>query len=129
MSTSPDFATIRQLARRHPEAAFNFVRDGLAHAVSMVHGGEAGASAPTTHISGPQLCLALRSLAIERFGMLAGAVLRKWGIERTDDFGVIVYAMIDRGEIRQSASDQPEDFSRVFDFDEAFSLDAVKDLA
>ncbi len=129
MSTLPDFAKIRQLARRYPEPAFNFVRDGLAHAASMVQSGEPGSGTPTTHISGQQLCLALRSLAIDRFGMLAGAVLRKWGIERTDDFGVIVYAMIDRGEIRQSASDQPEDFTRVFEFDEAFSLDTAKNLA
>jgi uncharacterized repeat protein (TIGR04138 family) len=41
-------------------------------------------------------------------------------LRRTDDFGVIVYAMIDRSELRSCERDSIDDFAGVFDFDEAF---------
>ena len=73
------------------------------------------------HVTGQQLCLGLREYAIERFGMLAPCVLRHWNISRTEDFGRIVYALIEAGRLDKSADDSIEDFHAVFDFDEAFS--------
>ena len=48
-------------------------------------------------------------------------MLKRWGIQSTEDFGAIVYAMIERGELRQSRKDRFEDVEGVFDFDEAFA--------
>jgi uncharacterized repeat protein (TIGR04138 family) len=122
---------IRARAAGFPEAAFQFVREGLSHTVLAVHGDGPGApgcpvpasmdpSDESRHVGGQQLCLGLRELAIERYGLLAGAVLRKWGIRATDDFGAMVYAMIERGEMRKGRNDRFEDFEAVYDFDEAF---------
>jgi len=58
---------------------------------------------------------------VQRYGLLAGTVLARWGVKRTDDFGTIVYAMIDRGELRASDRDSFEDFKGVFDFAETFA--------
>jgi uncharacterized repeat protein (TIGR04138 family) len=52
--------------------------------------------------------------------MLAKTVLAQWGVRRTEDFGKIVFAMIDAGLMRGSDTDTPEDFRGVYDFDEAF---------
>ena len=79
-----------------------------------------GASDERFHVTGQQLCLGLRELAIQRYGLLAKTVLHKWGVRKTDDFGTIVYAMIDRAELRSSDRDSIEDFAGVYDFDEAF---------
>jgi uncharacterized repeat protein (TIGR04138 family) len=46
--------------------------------------------------------------------------MRRWGIRGTEDWGILVYAMIDRGEMRASERDSLDDFRGVFDFDEAF---------
>ena len=114
-----DWKSIRQNAGPYPQEAFQFVRDGLAHAVKMIYGDQPGQD---RHVNGQQLCLGLRDYAIIRYGMLARTVLARWGITKTDDFGRIVFAMIDAGLLRRSDDDSIEDFRGVYDFDEAFNL-------
>jgi uncharacterized repeat protein (TIGR04138 family) len=113
-----------------PEDAFQFVREGLQHTAKAVHGEATAASSAERpderrHVSGQQLCLGLRDLAAERYGLLAKIVLNRWGIRKTDDFGTIVYLLIDRGELRQGERDRLSDFVQVFDFDEAFAVPTV----
>ena len=123
-NTELDWQAIRTRARSFSEDAFQFVRDGLAHTVKAVHGKPVPKAVEpgdeSRHVNGRQLCQGLRDLAIERYGLLARAVLRHWGITRTEDFGTIVYSMIDRGELRSSTKDTMEDFRGVFEFDSAF---------
>ena len=121
-----DWKSIRESAGPYPQEAFQFVRDGLQHTVKMVFGeGAAKASnsskEPERHVSGQQLCLGLRDYAVVRYGLLARTVLSRWGVHKTDDFGRIVFAMIDAGFMRKSETDTLEDFRGVFDFDEAFT--------
>jgi uncharacterized repeat protein (TIGR04138 family) len=115
-----DWKSIRKNAGPYPQEAFQFVRDGLAHAVKM----SCGDQPPTNdrHVSGQQLCLGLRDYAVVRYGLLARTVLARWGICKTEDFGRIVFAMIDAGLLRRSDDDTIEDFRSVFEFDEAFAL-------
>ncbi len=119
-------------AAAFPEEAFQFVREGLQHTVKVLHGAEPAAAKladpyepsevldESRHVSGQQLCLGLRDMAIERYGLLASTVLNHWGIHRTDDFGVIVYRLIERGELRASDNDTLTDFRGVYTFDQAF---------
>ncbi len=78
------------------------------------------ASAQSRHVTGQELCLGLRSLAVEKYGLLARTVLRGWGVRTTEDFGKIVYAMVDTGLLRTSEQDSLDDFRGVYEFDEAF---------
>ena len=126
--TKVDWKSIRRKAGPYPQEAFQFVRDGLQHTVKMVFGeGAANPPAPNAskeperHVSGQQLCLGLRDYAVVRYGLLARTVLGRWGIHKTDDFGRIVFAMIDAGFMRKSDKDSFEDFQSVFEFDEAFA--------
>lgn len=118
-----DWDEIREKAGPYPQAAYQFVRDGLAHTVRVIH----GEGAPVTdahpdhrHVTGQQLCMGLRDFAIHQYGMLARTVLDRWHIRRTDDFGRMVFAMIDAGLMRKSDQDTFEDFCGVFEFDEGF---------
>jgi uncharacterized repeat protein (TIGR04138 family) len=128
---SPNWKAIRQRAGLYPHEAFQFVQDGLRHTSEMVHGESAvketahGPVGPERHVSGAQLCLGLRDFAIQKYGMLARTVLERWGIRRTDDFGRIVFAMIEGGMLRKSDDDAEADFHAVFEFDEAFSASSV----
>lgn len=121
-----NFKAMRERAGGYPPEAFQFVREGLAHTVKLVHGADAAASPPlaeddeSRHVSGQQLCLGLRDYALSKYGMLAKTVLEHWSIHRTDDFGRIVFAMIDAGLMRKTDDDNLDDFEGVFDFDEAF---------
>jgi uncharacterized repeat protein (TIGR04138 family) len=109
----------------YPIEAFVFVREGLNYAVNHVHEDPEALAEEDRHITGQQLCLGLRDLAIDKYGMLAPAVLEHWRIRRTGDFGRIVFAMIDAGLMTKTSRDSLDDFHGVYDFDEAFSYDTL----
>lgn len=72
------------------------------------------------HVTGQQLCEAMRRYAHEQYGRLAKQVLNHWGITSTSDFGEIVFNLIEIGQMRKTPEDRREDFDDVFDFGEAF---------
>ena len=79
-----------------------------------------GVESLNRHVSGEQLCLGLRDYARKRWGLLAGAVLRGWNITSTDDFGRIIFALVENAFLRKEPDDRIEDFHNVYGFDEAF---------
>ena len=72
------------------------------------------------HLTGQQLCEAIRQYAVEQYGYMAKVVLNSWGLHTTGDFGEIVYNLIRIGMMKKSESDRREDFDDCYDFDEAF---------
>jgi uncharacterized repeat protein (TIGR04138 family) len=75
------------------------------------------------HLTGQELCEAARQYALRQYGYLAPAVLGTWGLRSTDDFGEIVFNMIEIGQMRKTRHDKRQDFHGVYDFREAFSRD------
>lgn len=126
----PDWNLIRDRARVMPESAFQFVREGLALTVRHLHGPDADADGdgPGRHVTGQQLSIGLCDLARQRYGLLAPTVLAQWGVRRTNDFGLIVYALIDRGELRCNDDDRLDDFDDVCDFAQVFSPESILGL-
>lgn len=122
---STTWKSIRDAAGGYPQPAFDFVREGLQHTVGLVHGEHAlreviSDSDDSRHVSGQQLCFGLKEYAIQRYGRLARTVLSRWNIHQTDDFGRIIFAMIEAGLMRKTDEDRYEDFVGVFDFEDAF---------
>ncbi len=72
------------------------------------------------HVTGQELAWACRDLAREQFGLLAPSVLEHWGVTRTEDFGRIVYTLVDVGLLVTQPGDREQDFAEVYDFGEAF---------
>lgn len=110
---------------RYPPEAYEFLHEGLTSAVKDVHGTRLPETADEaaqgkSHVTGSQLCIALRDLARERWGMLAKAVLTRWNIRATIDFGNMVYVLIRYNYMRKTEEDSLEDFRGVYDFDDAF---------
>jgi uncharacterized repeat protein (TIGR04138 family) len=86
-------------------ASLNHVMDGLTE---------------RRHITGRELAEGLREVAIQRFGLMARAVLADWGMDCTEDVGRIVFALVECGVLVKQDEDRIEDFRGVFDFREAF---------
>jgi len=80
------------------------------------------------HITGGELSQGLRDFSIEQYGPMARTVLNHWGIFKTQDFGNIVFNMIDARLLSKTESDSREDFRDVYDFKTAFSNIAVNQL-
>ncbi len=72
------------------------------------------------HISGRELAASCRDLALERFGVMSRLVLEHWGVTSTSDIGDIVFTLVDLGMLISQPNDTREEFSRVFDFSDAF---------
>lgn len=114
---------LRKDQRYHLEA-YQFVREGLAYAQKIMKlpaDKDAESENPQDHhLTGQQLCQAIKEYALDQYGYLAKTVLNSWGVYNTGDFGEIVYNLIRIREMRKSKSDRREDFDDQFDFDEAF---------
>lgn len=106
---------------RYPLDAFEFLHEGLERAVQAHHGAEPSAPG-RRHVSGAQLCEALRDHAIGRWGPLARTVLEHWNIDSTHDFGEMVYLLVDNGFMQKTDEDSLEDFDAVYDFEQAFRV-------
>lgn len=72
------------------------------------------------HVTGPEVTHACREFAMEQYGLMARSVLEHWGIRGTDDFGRIVYALVEVGVLVTQPGDKVEDFHGVYGFEQAF---------
>jgi uncharacterized repeat protein (TIGR04138 family) len=72
------------------------------------------------HVTAVELAWACRDFAVEQFGLLAPGVLAHWGITRTDDFGRIVYTLVEVGLLVTQPGDHESDFNAVYQFTDAF---------
>jgi uncharacterized repeat protein (TIGR04138 family) len=75
------------------------------------------------HLTGQQLCEAIRQYAVDQYGLMAETVLKNWGVTSTSDFGEIVFNLIRIGQMRKTKDDQRQDFDDVYDFSDAFRRD------
>lgn len=108
---------IRELTRKDPRYAFQaycFLFEALEHTVR--------AMSERRHVTGQELSAGIRELALQQFGGLARMVLGGWGIFRTEDFGEMVFHLVDAGLMGKTESDSKEDFRGVYDFEEAFPI-------
>ena len=116
---------IAEIVRRDPRyayEAYEFVFAALAHTqqalgrAPQAEGGEEGEAAH--HVSGPELLFGLRDFALREFGLLARTVFRRWGVNRTDDFGEIIFNLIEANLMSKTPEDSRADFHAVYDLDE-----------
>ena len=72
------------------------------------------------HVSGQELLEGIRRYALREFGPMSRDVLKYWGVRRCEDFGEMVFNMVDNGLLKKTPEDSKDDFRAGFDFREAF---------
>ena len=95
--------------------AYSFVMAALHHTVSKLP--------KARHITGKELLEGIRDYALEQFGPLARTVLEYWGIHQTEDFGHIVFHLIDAHLLKKTEEDSLQDFKNAYDFNQAFQYE------
>ncbi|MDX2182593.1 MAG: hypothetical protein SFW08_01290 [Gemmatimonadaceae bacterium] len=98
--------------KRYHEQAYLFLLGALEFAQNRM--------TERRHISGRELAEACRDFAVERFGVMARPVLEHWGIRSTEDFGDVVFTMVELGLLVTAPGDRRDDFIGVYDFADAF---------
>jgi uncharacterized repeat protein (TIGR04138 family) len=73
-----------------------------------------------THVSGRELSEGIRDYAIEQFGPMVKTVLTYWGISKTQDFGNMVFNMVETKLLSKTQEDSIDDFKDVYDFQDSF---------
>lgn len=127
LDPSHPIAELLRRDKRYHFDAYVFVFESLRFAQDVLGlGKQHGASdepldeeEPERHVTGPELCEAMRQYALEQYGYLAKNVLNHWGITSTGDFGEIVFNLIEIGQMRKTPDDRREDFDDVYEFSEA----------
>ncbi len=139
----PSQAAARKIRRdgRYSFEAYNFVLEAMDYAREELGlGREAENATPLgesaariaspaqgqKHVTGQQLCEAIRSYALNQFGHMARCVFRNWGVNSTGDFGEIVFNMIRLKVMLKTPQDRREDFDDVFDFETGLRYDFAK---
>lgn len=103
--------------RFSPEA-FRFLFESLPHAVRLA--GKERAQGTERHVTGQEVLAGMRVYASQLFGPLAAPVWRSWGVQRTLDWGHIVFLLVEGGLLSRQESDQVSDFDSDLDFEESF---------
>jgi uncharacterized repeat protein (TIGR04138 family) len=101
---------------RYPAEAYHFVQEALQHTQRTLgrHKSE------DKHVGGRELLVGIRDYALKSFGPMVPTVLGEWGIHTCEDFGEIVFNMIEHNLATKRATDSREDFKGGYDFDEVF---------
>lgn len=130
LDPSHPIAQLLEKDRRYTFEAYVFLFEALNFAQSVLQMGAESPTEPTTeseespspqhHVTGQELCEAIRRYALDQYGYMAKTVLNSWGIHATNDFGEIVFNLIRIGQMRKTPSDTQVDFDNVYDFDVAF---------
>jgi uncharacterized repeat protein (TIGR04138 family) len=97
--------------------SYYFMREALDFTIKML---DKPTSGKARHVSGSELLEGIRKFAIEEYGPLAKRVLNTWGIHACEDFGRIVFIMVENGVLGKTDQDRIEDFTGGYTFDEAF---------
>ncbi|HVX11182.1 MAG TPA: Minf_1886 family protein [Pirellulales bacterium] len=132
--TAQKIAELVKEDRRYRFEAYAFVFEALGYAHKTLGMGAAkrsesgtrkksksagGEESSENHLTGQQLCEAIRLYALEQYGYMAKCVFNSWGVQTTGDFGEIVFNLIRIGEMRKTKDDRREDFDDVYDFETA----------
>ena len=111
---------ITQKDKRYKLEAYTFVMSALNFTVRRLN--------KPRHITGQELLEDIRNYALEEFGPMARSVLEHWGITKTEDFGEIVFNLVDAKLLGKTEEDSKEDFKNVYDFKKAFDINYKYDL-
>lgn len=121
---TPDEAHVAHWMREHDvgpdELTARYSQQNLPEDIAEVVERVGGPARFNRHVTGSQLCWAVRDVAVERWGLMARSVLARWNIRRTEDIGQIVFALVDNDWLQKQPTDSIDDFNHVFDFTEAF---------
>lgn len=99
---------VELLVERYPqytEEAYEFMRAGLDSAADRFCKDD-----KSPHLSARELYLGACAYALEEYGPLAATVLRSWGLNRSGDFGHVVYNLIEVGVFGKQKGDSLEQF-------------------
>ena len=97
--------------------AYLFMREALDFTQKIVGRENLG---KVRHVTGQELLDGLRQYALQQFGPMAATVFEEWGIRNCQNFGEIVFNMVEIGLLARTEKDTRDDFQNGYDFTDEF---------
>ena len=97
--------------------AYLFMREALDFTQKLVGRENLG---KVRHVTGQELLDGLRQYALSQFGPMTATVFEEWGIRNCQNFGEIVFNMVEIGLLAKTDKDTRDDFQSGYDFADAF---------
>jgi len=97
--------------------AYLFLKDSLDFTLKRAEEDNQGKA---RHVSGRELLLGFRDLALQEFGPMSSTLMAEWGLTETRNIGEMVFHLIEEQMFGKQDSDTLDDFVDVFDFHESF---------
>ena len=105
---------------RYAADAYHFVFEVLDYVLERAAARHGERINSDRHVSVGQLLEGLREYALDQWGPLARLVLERWGLRRTEDFGELVFILVENRLLNKQDDDRISDFRNGFSFREAF---------
>ena len=121
MGTALRRRVLPQDGRYAPDAYF-FLYEALAYTQKLYDRHPDSDNEAERHVTGRELVEGIRLFAREQFGRLAPMVFRGWGIGATEDFGRMVFNLVEADMMSKTDTDTIQDFINVFDIGTAFDM-------
>jgi uncharacterized repeat protein (TIGR04138 family) len=109
---------------RYRKDAYVFVREALEHTQKI--SGKPKKD-EIRHVSGQELLGGIREYALQQYGPMTITVLEEWGVRRCEDFGELVFNMVENGLLAKTDKDSRDDFKNGYSFEEAFQRPFLPD--
>ncbi len=112
-------AKLRDLVAERPQygrAAYEFIFEALDFA--MMRLGKHRRRGADRHLAVDELLEGVRTFAMSQYGPLARTVLESMGIYSTEDFGEVVFNLVEKGLLNKQDTDSREQFIGGFSFQE-----------
>ena len=122
MTAAEKFRTLLQNDGRYDPEAYNFIYEALDYTLKNIVKARVRSN---HHVSGEELLEGIRQFGIDQFGCLAQTVLESWGVGKTDDFGEIVFNLVEHDLMGKQDADSRKDFQGIYCFGEAFDVKPV----
>ena len=93
---------------RYKEGAYIFVMEALAYTQKKYK--------RSKHVKGEEMLEGMKELLLNKFGPMTITVLEHWGIKSTEDFGNIVFNLVENRVLSKTEDDSIEEFRDGYDF-------------
>ncbi len=103
---------LHEMCKPYTVEAFGFVLEALEFTQEKLR--------RRRHVTGRELLDGIVKFGKESYGPMALSVFEHWGIQSTEDFGKIVFALVEKGVLSKTNKDSPADFQDVYDLKRVF---------
>jgi uncharacterized repeat protein (TIGR04138 family) len=118
MQFEQSVVSILKRDKRFDPHAFFFLKEALDFTLKRIAETNGGIA---RHVTGPELLIGFRDLALQQFGPMASTLMSEWSVRKCQDIGDMVFLLIEEQVFGKQDSDKKEDFSEIFDFEAALT--------